>query len=391
MRKKLFSILLSAIVLLSMTTTVFAAGGTSISDWRNLPGYDYINNNSTNNKDGKLHPLAIQYNSTGLDLRCDGYYKVGNPNASGYSGIILNDPINVDTDGFSIKFTVNQFGGVESDDCWVGFSLLDKANMWDNNSAANGAGMVTIFRPLGGDGKGGANLMMYQLTTTQPIRNGYEKVNSYYDGSDNPLADMSKTITFEAKKDATGNYVISINGAQITTSTFDELPWAVKNGGDGKAYLCFSVSTNASKFWDVTVKQINGVNLASTTSATSSISSSVSSSTVASNVNQSQASSASNTSKSNTPSTNTSSTNTSNKTQSSVVSGSSQTTVNNASNSTDNSTINSDVSGTSVAVNASTSKAAGKSNKSIMIYVIVGAAIVILCGGGFVFYIKKSH
>ena len=378
MKKKLFSVLLSAIVLLSLTTTVFATGGTSIGDWKNLKGYDYINNNSTNNKDGKLHPLAIQYNNTGLDMRCDGYYKVGNPNSNGYSGIILNEPINMDANGFSFKFTVNQFGGVEGDDCWVGFSLLDKANMWDCNSAANGAGMVGIFRPLGADGKAGANLMMYQLTATTPIRNGYEKVNSYYDGSDNPLVDMSKTTTVEAKKDANGNYVVSVNGTQITTSIFDGLPWAVKNGGDGKAYLCLSVSTDASKFWDVSIKQLNGVNLANNTPATSSISPTTSSSAVSSKANQSQTANTSNTNNSNTS--------TASKNQSSVSSGSSQTVVNNAS---DNSIINSDVSGTSVAVNGSNSSTAGHSSNGIMIYIIVGAAIVLLCGGGFFFYIKK--
>ena len=266
MLKKGLLLVTSVVLSVALAASAFAAGGNEASDWKNLQGYDYINNNSQNNKDGKLHPITFSYDRTGLRFRCDGYYRVGNPNANGYSGLILNTAIPVDEDGFRIRLQVNEFGGTERDDCWVGFSLLDKPNMWDNNSAANGAGMVALLRPLGTSGTDGTNLMMYQLTQNQPIRNGYEKVNAYYDGFDNEKVDMSKTVTIEVQKESDGNYSVSINGEKITTTTFDELPWAVKNGGSGNAYFCVSCSTDASKYWDISVKEINGVNLAKTSS-----------------------------------------------------------------------------------------------------------------------------
>ena len=150
MLKKLCA--LSVVVfIVAMNFVVFAAGGDSVSDWTNLPGYTYYLGNIAPTK----HPGTVTKVSDGINYTCDGYYKVGE---KAFSGIMLNNQ--VDVNDFTIEFKVNKVAGNtdDGDDLWVSVALLENENCWDTLDPSFNQGMVSLIRPNTND----SNLSLFE-------------------------------------------------------------------------------------------------------------------------------------------------------------------------------------------------------------------------------------
>ena len=278
MLKRILSFAFTAIFI-SLFLTANAAGGAAKSDWTNLPGFTYY----FMDKDTKRHPMLITETAQGLNVKCDGFYKTG---VKEYSGIILNNKVNLD--GFSIEFKANTLAGNsdDGDDLWIGIALLEKKNGFDTLDTSFNQGMVSLIRP---------NTRDINISLHEHVGDFKFNGNGVRSAADWGQFKPKDTLKVEFKKNSDGTYNYYVNG-KLITGVFRQLGTAFP---DGKAYLYFGLSTNSGEMWDVTISKINGVSLgtgASSSSGSSSSSTSQSSSSNTSSSNSSTVNSGSSTS-----------------------------------------------------------------------------------------------
>ena len=286
------SLLFVALMLLMVNTFslfgIFASAETAVlteayllneGNWTNLPGYEYVSPD-VKDENGTKYPAEVAFsedaNGTGINMKVKGYYQSlsGDEQGNGYAGIVLNEKISVKD--FSITLTINKLGASSSaspaDDGWIGIGLMSKENLWHTANTSVNSGMVALLRTANRS----VNVVAHEIAS-----NGAgEKVANFVGTPTPPSASLDlspategSTLRFSivTKEEGTKtSYYAKIE--QLDFKTGDVLGSKTSNlslicpdwyiDADGKAYLAISCSTtNFDKLWDISVKNICGVDV----------------------------------------------------------------------------------------------------------------------------------
>ncbi len=249
--------LILAVVLVVSGLQVSAAGGKQVSDWTNLPGYTFYDG-PQGTKQRAPTPAKITHTKEGIQIDCDGYYKVG---VEAYSGLIYKEKLALE--GLSFEILINEVPGVDSsgggtDDLWLTFAFLDRPEMFFSQTTDNGGkGLVANLRP----GKRDILNQMFTHINNPGSSQGWKTLSSANIKADPP---KGSRLMFEFKKQ--GSYIYLYVNNKKQANVWSNL--MAQTFPDKKGYLAVATSTDTAKNFSVTITQLNGIKLGDPTATT---------------------------------------------------------------------------------------------------------------------------
>lgn len=255
-KKRAGGLILAAVLVVS-GLQVSAADGKQVSDWISLPGYTFYDG-PQGTKQRAPTPAKISHTKEGIQIDCDGYYKVG---VEAYSGLIYKEKLALD--GLSFEILINEVPGVDSsgggtDDLWLTFAFLDRPEMFFSQTTDKGGkGLVANLRP----GKRDILNQMFTHINDPGSSQGWKTLSSANIKADPP---KGSRLVLEFKKQ--GSYIFLYINNKKQANVWSNL--MAQTFPDKKGYLAVATSTDTAKNFSVTITQLNGIKLGDPTATT---------------------------------------------------------------------------------------------------------------------------